>query len=476
MKKILLHTIALLSSLSLIAQSNLCGFVPDQAFMDRVGYLKTIAAGLDKTEALNDSLPLAIHLVANDQGNGRHKITQLFENICTLNEQYADAGIYFWIQWPINYIDNSSYYTHSGSAGFQMMSTHKRANALNLFFVNDPNGACGYYSYGPDCIAIAHNCAKDDNTTIAHELGHLLSLPHTFSGWEHGNTPTYPELVTRGAGANCNTAGDKFCDTDADYIDYRWNCPYYGTKYDLNGDLYHPDSSFYMSYSKDQCQARFSAQQIQNMRAEKAFRYAWLDKNFNSPVSNFPDVQLTSSFNDTIYNDKYFSWDPLPGANAYYVQFNFQSIPHYIYFDSIVETTHINAPVNFNQGTDYFVRVMPLNNSSLCGDLPDGIPFTYINSPNPLGPNSLQEIENSNLSYELSSRDQQISLHTHTDTHIRTELEIYNTVGQLLSRLPIDIQRGDQSQQLTVPQLSQGLYVARIRLGQRSISQLFVVH
>ncbi len=208
-----------------------CATVTTKAEMDRLAaYLA--AEGSFKTTGLNDTVPLSIHIVGNDAGAGRYSLDNLFKVICNLNSHFEPAGFYFYIKWPINYIDNSSYYEHTYWDGYQMMNQHNVTNSVNVYFVGDPNGACGYYAYGPDAVAIKNSCAGANSTTLTHELGHFFGLPHTFSGWENGNTPWNPELVTRGAFSNCNLTGDYFCDTDADYIANRWQCPYSGIKYD----------------------------------------------------------------------------------------------------------------------------------------------------------------------------------------------------------------------------------------------------
>jgi len=81
-----------------------------------------------------------------------------------------------------------------------------------------------------DYIVVRKKEFTDSTATLEHELGHLLSLNHTFNGWEgtpystslHGNPLTISnvggvpvELVDRNS--NCETAGDQLCDTAADY-------------------------------------------------------------------------------------------------------------------------------------------------------------------------------------------------------------------------------------------------------------------
>ena len=142
-----------------------------------------------------------------------------------------------------------------------------------FIFVNDPAGACGYYSPFRDAIAIRKSCSAPNSTTLVHELGHFFSLPHTFNGWENGAVPTNPEKVTRtGPSANCSSTGDKFCDTEADYQGERWFCPYNDIKFDSNNDQYHPDSSIYMGYASDECMTRFSNMEIAAMQFNQSTR------------------------------------------------------------------------------------------------------------------------------------------------------------------------------------------------------------
>lgn len=119
---------------------------------------------------------------------------------------------------------------------------------INLYFVSFIPDFCGFASgQNTDAftagIFVMKSCT--DARTIAHELGHLFSLAHTFEG--NGT-----ELVN---GDNCSTEGDQICDTPADpykaldplpaYID---NCKFVFTGQDANGEYYNPDLGNIMSY------------------------------------------------------------------------------------------------------------------------------------------------------------------------------------------------------------------------------------
>jgi hypothetical protein len=336
-----------------------------------------------KTTAAVDSIPLSIHIVGTDAGTGYYKLEYLFKVICELNVRYAPVDFFFYIKWPIRYINNSTYYEHDFNAGWMMMGQHNVNNAVNVYFVQDPAGACGYYSPGGDAVAIGKSCSLPGSTTLVHELGHYFGLPHTFSGWEHGNTPFNPEKVTRGAGANCSFAGDGFCDTDADYISDRWSCPYNKVKYDTNGDLYHPDSSIYMSYSSDKCQTRFSGQQIGFMQNELYSTYAYLLNSKPIPYTTlaapnilYPTDSVHSNFTKVI-------WNKVPGAEYYHVKIT-SGIAQLTRHDTLVSDTVFNITYKMSNLTEYKLYVAPVSSVNTCMVNSTTKPYIYTDNTTPL--------------------------------------------------------------------------------------------
>ncbi|MCS6916971.1 MAG: hypothetical protein NZM08_04740, partial [Chitinophagales bacterium] len=198
-------------------------------------------------------LPMHIHLVGRDNGTGLHYLDVLWQNLCDLNDQFAETGFMFYLKNYPTYIFNSAYYEHDYYTGAEMMFDYNVSNTINVYVVGDPAGNCGYFWGWPDAVAIARGCFNVGNTTFAHELGHYFSLPHPFD-----NINGILEYVD---GSNCTVGGDLFCDTRADILNYRWDCPYTGGAVDPKGMPYNPDSSLYMSYALDRCTYRFSPQQ-----------------------------------------------------------------------------------------------------------------------------------------------------------------------------------------------------------------------
>lgn len=251
-------------------------------------------------------MPIKAHIVGRDNGTGYYSLATLLQVICELNTRYQPVGFYFYLDPTIDYINNSLFYEDGSSQdAYTSMGTNNVADEINMYFVQASPGLCGYYAPWLDCVCIIGSCGQPGGTTITHELGHFFSLPHTFNGWEGGNIPG-PGQLELVNGSNCSTSGDYFCDTPADYLSDRWNCPYIGSKTDPNGTPYNPDPTFYMSYASDVCTNRFSNLQIGAMQANANTRVTLINQGTpnlssvtqvptNCTPSNF-DFNLNPSF------------------------------------------------------------------------------------------------------------------------------------------------------------------------------------
>ena len=57
-------------------------------------------------------IPLKIHIVGDDDGDGYYSLEYLMGTICTLNQNYASFNMHFYIYGDIDYIDEDDYYDH----------------------------------------------------------------------------------------------------------------------------------------------------------------------------------------------------------------------------------------------------------------------------------------------------------------------------------------------------------------------------
>jgi len=207
-------------------------------------------------------------------------------------------------------------------------------------------------------------------------------LPHTFNGWEGVwsagcdtlvktgmSKPSNPEKVD---GSNCHIAGDKFCDTRADYLPDRWNCPYVCTlRKDPNGMVIHPDSSLYMSYANDYCTTRFSHEQVGAMQANyNTVRSGYLlnlQQNANV-VSGKTTLIEPQTGADHPADYVPFQWNKVPGAEKYLVAvFKNGNANNQVWSRITTDTfTSILASDSLKANLVYHVKIMAFNPGHPC--------------------------------------------------------------------------------------------------------------
>lgn len=327
-------------------------------------------------------IPIKFHIVGNSNGGSYYKFNTFLDAFCTLNEQYAPYNWQFYMYNGINYIDNDDLNDHQNSYR-NTINSQSIADVVNIFFVDDPSGACGYFAgYGgpgngfnrQGYIAIQDgSCAASDNSTVAHELGHYFSLPHTFYGWEgRSATAAARSSDERVNGSNCGAAGDYFCDTPADYLSDRWTCPYNQTKYDYNGQQYNPDGQLYMSYSNDACTNYFSEEQVDAMRSNLNGPRSYLlghtypgyvvidDTTFNIlPAANETNV---------VANYVNLKWKSVENATQYYVEI-YNNTPSILSVkDTVVSDTSM-VLTDLARYKAYKFRVRAFNPYSTCSPM-----------------------------------------------------------------------------------------------------------
>ncbi len=430
-------------------------------------------------------VPLTIHLVGTDAGTGYFPVNNLLNAFCTLNKDYEQAGIQFYIEGNLRHIAKTKYYDHTFQQGSQMMHAHKVKNTINCYIVNSPAGNCGYSSYNAG-IALAKSCMGANDHTWAHEIGHFLSLPHTFYGWE-GTSYDYEEpapgeldgyTVERVDGTFCEFAGDGFCDTPADYLSFRWNCNGQGMssilQHDPNGVPFRSDGTYFMSYSNDQCMNRFSEEQIGAMRTnllteKSAYLYNQTPKN---PVNELP--QLLSPVEDEVvdyFQSVVFKWDAVPEATHYLLEISpIKNFP-FILFSYVVEGTSFTC-TELSSNKKYFWRVRPYNSQFTCQDHSDGVSFkTGLLS-------SIQVIEGLQ-GYSLYpnplSQHEKIQISLTSDRSLHLDGKLFSSSGQVVRNFQWELSSGRQTMSLAADGLHPGLYLIRLASEQAAIEMKVVV-
>jgi hypothetical protein len=330
-------------------------------------------------------IPLTVHILGDDEGNGYYTKSQIMPALCRLNEDFAPSNIQFFVEDDFNYINNTSWYDHENfGSGVEMMRQNNIARTINCYIVRNPAGNCGYYAPGGDAVALNKGCLSPNDHTWAHELGHFLSLPHTFVGWEgvvyDPSVPTsvYAAQNRRGIenvnGTNCRSTADRFCDTPPDYLSYRWPCDGQGKSIvvmtDRNGEEFRSDGTLFMSYSNDNCSSRFSLEEIQAMVANlNSVRSGLLSKEpFEGEVVDKPELLDPALGTAIEFQGSRLTWSKVENATLYFVQVSrLPNLGGLYIVDDFVKDTFIDLP-KMDIGRTYYWRVQAFNRFSYCSN------------------------------------------------------------------------------------------------------------
>lgn len=426
----------------------------------------------DEAEAIY-YIPVKVHIVGDDNGYGYYRKEDVMTALCELNDHFQPVGFHFYLKDEIHYIDNTSYYVHDFTNGGLMMAQHNVSKALNIYFVADPAGNCGYFSPAKDAVAIKKTCANPGETTIAHEVGHYFSLPHTFNGWEGGTPPNHKK--ERADGSNCATTGDRFCDTPADYLANRWTCPYNGTPLiDPVGDTVKPDGSFYMSYSNDECTNRFSNQQRNSMKNYLLNNRSNLISGSQPTVVQLDTSALMVPANNAVdvpSDFVLFQWRSVPNATAYHLNVSRFTNFFVSQVDEIVTDTLFITNVLLD-GVNYKWKVKPIVPANTCTD------YTYVWRFTVGAPTGSQVLIPGNIGLKLfpqpATQGEFITISSDLIATGNCKVDVFSMDGKRVfsDKLERSI---ENKATLHTSGLTPGLYVLRIIDGQQFATGKFVI-
>jgi hypothetical protein len=449
-------------------------------------------------------VPLTIHNISNDSASAFFSVARILDGFDRLNRDYAASKIQFFMEGAILHKRNTLWNNHKTiPEGANMMFANNIKNTINIYVTSNAAGNCGYnLPYAG--IAISKGCLGPNDHTWAHELGHGLSLPHPFLGWE-GNkynpnkpTPTrvtydytlfkdslilgktiidtaFVELVD---GSNCAVSADQICDTKPDYIAERWTCD--ATKQsattfkDPDGKTFRVDGSLIMSYANDACQDRFSAQEIAKMRSVLLGKKRFLLYNQvpKLAVDTKPSLILLPLNNSQISpKNMMVQWEKVQNAAQYVLQISRSA--SFSFIESETVTAKNEAMIDLDANRTYFARVRAFNShfsgtpwsdkiTFKTGELPtsssDKTAFSKaVFFPNPLNNNTL-------LQSIVSVIEPSI-----------TDINIMSITGQTLFSQQFSLLEGEN--QLTIPiTFPKGIYFVEMKNRKGKIVQKIVVN
>lgn len=319
-KILILFSLAIVAALQYVNAQNVevpCGYIPDEDYIkewedlssfrnQRLSFVKSkeiediydcrqitydTETGFDLVLPLqaedasknkDSGIPVIAFIIRKKSGNNGISDEDLRKSLDNANKFYEAVKIKFDLC-EIKYVDNDDIYNHNFSstsdnndtagASYTILDVENRnvKNKLNIYFVPKSNTS---WAWRPNKNKkkqhlIMFNVQAKNKSTLAHELGHWLDLMHT-----HGPNDRTEELVD---GSNCNSKGDRVCDTPADpklsgLVNSR--CVFdiekakLSNRYkDVNDSIFKPDTRNVMAYTHKPCRSRFTLGQINRMHA-----------------------------------------------------------------------------------------------------------------------------------------------------------------------------------------------------------------
>lgn len=424
-------------------------------------------------------LPLTIHIIGQSNGEGYFSLSDLMGTLCELNKNFETLNIQFYIKDQIKYHNNNSWYDHNSFAIGNAMAAVTAVNStMNIWIANGAAGNAGYATLGGNRIFLSKSSIRGiGNTTLTHEMGHALDLRHTFNGWENRtyeqgttapstvfvNNQSVPvERVDRTN--NCNVAADGFCDTEPDYLSFRWTCngmamsPILLT--DPSGEEFRTPGTNFMSYSNDACAITFSEEQKSYMRAHTLSSKNNLLFSGTLPDNDPDPIREVYPLDgdEAHFENVRFTWTAHPNAKSYRIQVGRNASFALIEADEIVTDTFFVLNGALTTDRNYFWRITPISDTDFCASPTDVFSFRSIVSTSTID----LEGNSFKLYPTLLQNDQRIFLEGRINQNFDAIIEILSLDGRVLRRQKNFILAGDIKEEIRVGNLSTGVYLVRL--------------
>ncbi len=449
-------------------------------------------------------VPVKIFLVADNEGNGRLNEESVLDLMCTLNQNYADQNIQFYIKDGFSYMNNTTIYNNpSGSFAASLIRNARKLNAINIFFTEGASEGSAAYYQGPtgfnDWIVVRNNYA-DDVRVVTHEIGHFFSVPHPFNGWDdepwdsekHGNPvgKYAPDKVTINEfadGSNCNpnlaqnnnNVGDGICDTPADYNFASSNCDYTLDARDPNGAKVTPQENNYMNYFFGCDNYVFTnGQKTEISRSLNSSSRDYLRSNYQPNTMIIDQVtELISPQNQESLisdNEVVLKWTKSNGADYYLVELDVS--PSIDFSPESYITTEDNIYIDgLLPEKNYFWRVTPFNEYYTCTSRSE---IRRFKTSKTSAINELPFVRHLNIYPSvLPKNNNQINILIDTELSFQAHFQLFGLQGKRYHQWPIlDFIPGRNYYELNIPELASGMYVLNLQSAKGSYSTKILVH
>ncbi len=433
-------------------------------------------------------VPIALHLVARDNGVGRATVERALNILCELNELYAASEISFYLtENGLNFINSDGIFSSNHLAINQLvMEGERQDSALNVFVVNSvgANNVVGLYDKAKDWILIQRSVFLEGDKTLAHEIGHFFSLLHPHFGWDaspwnpsnsnpasaiapDGQTPT-----ERMDGSNCETAGDFLCDTAPDYnfgISWQTSCEYAGGALSPDNIVVNPDESLIMSYFNDSCRLTFSEQQMEIMRLDLASESRAFLRPTNVPIDMeiVHPIHLTAPMGMTNIvqgETLQFEWESVAEASSYYIEFDRSPNFNLDVKGQMTSQNSISITHDWISGLTYYWRVFAWNPTSFCGGPSETVSFE-VDFVSSIDPHTSQDYVHFYQAFGQPIIEYQLSEPQWVN------IQIFGLNGKVYTLKNMTFPIGKGNRLLNLSNLPSGIYILATTIGKKTETQ-----
>lgn len=430
-------------------------------------------------------VPLRMHMVADNEGNGLPNISNILDQMTRLNQDFLSTGIQFYMAGSgfFNLVKDINVH-EAPSENVQDILGYKNSNAINVFvtkntFESSNNGGrvIGYYSgLGSDHIVMLSSQLSNKNNTLSHEVGHFLNLRHTFFGWErepysaatHGNplsiriAPQSSIAVELMDKSNCTTAADQVCDTPPDFnFGFTANgCNFTQQIRDPNNELIVTQKENQMSYFNDCAKYVFTEGQATRMNnslqstSRSYVRLPYIPT--TTPITQSPSFIDLPAVIPT-YNNVFIQWTPVEGATNYLVEF-IEGRSSYRY--AIQNGSSIRAR-DLEANKTYFVRIRAFNEyftdtrTEIRTFRTGNILSSVINNENDRFSIDL-------LGNPVNKQSEFIQFNVNSTMSFPAALKLYDVNGRLIHIESTNIESGSSLFRIPASNLNTGLHILAI--------------